>query len=107
MKRLKRSPLRKYFTFFFLFLSFSPLFLSKIVSCQTQHSLYLNKIGECNFVVGYDVSVTGNYAYVTNNDGIMIVDITDPSRPAKVSEILTDQPIVDHRSTCLARELRK
>jgi hypothetical protein len=52
---------------------------------------FLNKIGECNFVVGYDINVYGGYAYVTNNDGVMIVDISDPTRPRLNSEILTNQ----------------
>ncbi|TFG18755.1 MAG: hypothetical protein EU530_08250 [Promethearchaeota archaeon] len=58
---------------------------------QTQHSMYLNKIGECSFVVGYDVQVYGGYAYVTNNDGVMVVDVSNPSNPKVASEILTEQ----------------
>ncbi|MBN2157680.1 MAG: hypothetical protein JW776_16655 [Candidatus Lokiarchaeota archaeon] len=85
---MKRSLLRSSFHLFFIF---SSLLLGSTGSAQTQNSHYLNKIGECNFVVGYDVDVEGNYAYVTNNDGVMIIDVSNPKNPDKVSEILTSQ----------------
>ncbi|MHA1112241.1 MAG: LVIVD repeat-containing protein [Promethearchaeota archaeon] len=87
---MKRSQLRSSTLFFSIFLLFSPSILISTTLAQ-DYSYYLNKIGECNFVVGYDVNVAGDYAYVTNNDGVMIVDVSNPSRPTKVSEILTDQ----------------
>ena len=85
---MKRSQLRSSTLFFSIFLLFSPSILISTAGAQ-DYSMYLNKIGECNFVVGYDVSVAGDYAYVTNNDGVMIVDVSNPSHPTKVSEILT------------------
>lgn len=87
---VKRSLLRSSITIFLIFFIFSSSFL--ILNSSTQdETYYLNKIGECDFVVGYDVNVVGDYAYVTNNDGVMIVDVSNPERPRKVSDILTDQ----------------
>jgi len=56
---------------------------------QTSQGLYLNKIGFINIEVGYDVHVVGDYAYVTNNDGLMIIDIQNPQNPQKVGELLS------------------
>ena len=55
---------------------------------QTPQSLYLNRVGFLNIEVGYDVHVVGDYAYVTNNEGLMIIDIQDPSNPQKVGELI-------------------
>jgi len=59
------------------------------VQAQTSQSLYLNRVGFLDIEVGYDVHVVENYAYVTNNDGLMIIDIQNPQNPQKVGEILT------------------
>ncbi len=55
---------------------------------QTTQRLYLNRVGLCDIEVGYDVQVQGDYAYVTNNDGLMIIDVSNPSNPNKVGELL-------------------
>ena len=56
---------------------------------QTVYSLYLNRVGFLNLEVGYDVHVVGDHAYVTNNDGLMIIDIQEPHNPQKVGEVLS------------------
>ena len=66
-----------------------PLFLIDSKAQVTQR-LYLNRVGFCDIEVGYDVQVQGDYAYVTNNDGLMIIDISNPSNPEKVGEILSE-----------------
>ena len=71
-----------------LFMLVSSIF-SFNVQAQTSQSLYLNRVGFLNIEVGYDVHVVGNYAYVTNNDGLMIIDIQDPHHPQKVGEVLS------------------
>ncbi len=91
MTELKRFQLRNHFSFFFIFFIFSSLFMTSTISAQTHHSMYLNKIGDINLEVGYDVQVAGDYAYVTNNDGVMVVDVSNPRNPTKVSEISTTQ----------------
>ncbi|MFX0205202.1 MAG: LVIVD repeat-containing protein [Candidatus Hodarchaeota archaeon] len=39
--------------------------------------------------VGYEVFVQGDYAYVTNNDGTKIIDVTNPSNPRSSGIIST------------------
>lgn len=39
--------------------------------------------------VGYNVDMAEGYAYVTNNDGVVIVDVRQPKRPRKVGMIPT------------------
>ncbi|MFX1569057.1 MAG: LVIVD repeat-containing protein [Promethearchaeota archaeon] len=63
-------------------------FLSINCRAQTSQTLYLNSVGMCDIEVGYDVQVHGNYAYVTNNDGLMVIDVSNPSNPNKVGELL-------------------
>ena len=70
-----------------LFIVMIPLF-SLNSKAQTNQQLYLNRIGFCSLEVGYDVQVVGDRAYVTNNDGLMIVDIQNPQNPQKIGEIL-------------------
>ena len=92
--------LRKWFKFSFkniqktvyitlvLFMLMFPLFFLNSRAQVTQ-SLYLNRVGFINLEVGYDVHVVGNHAYVTNNDGLMIINIQDPQNPQKVGEVLS------------------
>jgi len=65
-----------------------PLFLIDSKAQVTQR-LYLNRVGFCDIEVGYDVQVQGDYAYVTNNDGLMIIDISNPSTPEKKFTLFT------------------
>lgn len=39
--------------------------------------------------VGYGIYVDDAYAYITNNDGVIIFDVQKPSHPRKVGKILT------------------
>lgn len=64
------------------------LILSKSSKAQTNQSFYLNKVGFIDIEVGYDVHVVGDYAYVTNNDGLIIIDVSDPRNPEKIGEFL-------------------
>jgi len=70
-----------------LFIITIPIF-PKNTKAQTSQTLYLNRIGFIDIEVGYDVHVVGDYAYVTNNDGLMIIDVSDPRNPAKIGEFL-------------------
>jgi len=60
------------------------------LAVNSQNSLHLNKVGSCFLVVGYSVSIHGKYAYVTNNDGLMIIDVENPKNPKKIAEIPTE-----------------
>ncbi|MEE9377299.1 MAG: hypothetical protein V3V33_04605 [Candidatus Lokiarchaeia archaeon] len=74
----------------FFLLALTVPILSINSKAQTNQELYLNRVGFCNIEVGYDVHVQGDYAYVTNNDGLMIIDVSNPSNPEKIGEVLLD-----------------
>ena len=71
-----------------LFTLISPAFFLNS-RAQTAQRLYLNRVGFIDLEVGYDVHIVGNHAYVTNNEGLMIIDIQDPHNPQKVGEVLS------------------
>ena len=52
---------------------------------QTTYSPHL--IGEILIGVTHEVFVEGDYAYVTANEALIIIDISNPSIPKKISEI--------------------
>jgi len=66
----------------------SLMLISCISACHSQGTLslvsYSKKAG-----VGYRVCTSDGYAYVTNNDGVVIFDVHQPRRPRKVGEITT------------------
>ncbi|MEE9410790.1 MAG: hypothetical protein V3V41_07675 [Candidatus Heimdallarchaeota archaeon] len=72
---------------FVLFL-ISILFLNlELISSNAQTEMFINKIstvGEAG-EMGYDVSISGDYAYITSNDGLDIVNIQDPYNPKKIT----------------------
>ncbi|MFX1470350.1 MAG: LVIVD repeat-containing protein [Promethearchaeota archaeon] len=72
----------------FIILTLTIHIFSIYSKAQTTERLHLNSVGFCDIEVGYDVHVQGDYAYVTNNDGLMIIDISNPSDPVKVGELL-------------------
>ena len=51
---------------------------------------YINRISKVSGM-GYDVAVSGDYAFVTSNDGLDIINIQDPYNPHKESVIETDE----------------
>ncbi|MFX1389104.1 MAG: LVIVD repeat-containing protein [Promethearchaeota archaeon] len=48
----------------------------------------MNRVGFCDIEVGYDVHVVGDLAYSTNNDGLMIINVSNPRVPVKIGEAL-------------------
>ena len=64
----------------------NPIFL---VSGQTIDSdvIYLNKVAECKFEVGYSIKIDDNIAYVSDNDGVIIIDVENPKKPKKIGRI--------------------
>lgn len=63
---------------FLLIVILFPSFLSFSSVCSAQ-SFDLIKVDEYNINVGYTINVEGNYAYIADNNGISIFDISDPS----------------------------
>ncbi|MHA1212358.1 MAG: LVIVD repeat-containing protein [Candidatus Heimdallarchaeota archaeon] len=76
---------------------FSGLIIGIIILCnpiflangQTIDSdvIYLNKVAECTFEVGYRIDIEDNVAYVTDNNGVMVIDIENPRKPKKIGRI--------------------
>jgi len=60
-----------------------------LVNGQTIDSdvIYLNKVAECTFEVGYRIDIEDNVAYVTDNDGAIVIDIENPKKPKKIGRI--------------------
>jgi hypothetical protein len=58
-----------------------------LVSTRAQEGYTLNLVGSLNTGITYDVHVDGNIAYLTNNQGVDILDISDISNPKKISTI--------------------
>ena len=85
---LMRSTWRILWRFFFsaLFL-FSNLPIITITS--NDGSVFLNKIAVCNFEIGYRIAVTNSTAFVSDNSGVMFIDITSPTRPSVITHFDT------------------
>ncbi|MBN2380823.1 hypothetical protein JXM67_13575 [candidate division WOR-3 bacterium] len=60
-----------------------------LLNCLTQED-QLCRIGRVKIGVAYDVFVHDDYAYVSNNDGVVVIDISDRTKPRKVALIDTD-----------------
>ncbi|MFX0113284.1 MAG: LVIVD repeat-containing protein [Candidatus Hodarchaeota archaeon] len=59
------------------------------VICSIGLIYYISENGlpGITFNVGYDVYVDNNYAYISNNDGIAIYDVTNPKNTKKVGNL--------------------
>ncbi len=70
--------------YFFLFLIFILFLNLELISSNAQTEMFINKISTVRGM-GYDVSISGDYAYFTSNDGLDIVNIQDPYNPEKIT----------------------
>ena len=48
---------------------------------------YLNYISDCYVNVGYHVNIIADYAFVADNDGISVIDISDPTDISRLTII--------------------
>jgi len=48
-------------------------------TANTNETLYLNHISDCYVNVGYHINIKDDYAFVADNDGITVIDISDPN----------------------------
>ncbi len=81
IKHKKRTGIILYF--FLIVLLIASL---EIMPSLAQQHVYLNKVATSGSM-GYDVCISGDYAYVTGNDGFEIFDISNPFKPSKVGEL--------------------
>jgi len=58
-----------------------------ISTCKSQG--VLSRVSTSKAGVAYDVYVEESYAYLTNNDGVIIFDVSQPDSPQKAGEILS------------------
>ena len=65
-----------------LCLIFTPLTSTKLISSDESTEWYVNRISKVSGV-GYDVEISGDYAYVTSNDGLDIINIEDLYNPRR------------------------
>jgi len=65
------------------------IFSSDIVFGQAT----LTKIGKFNTGMSYGLSIKSNYAYVTTNTSLIILDIKNPDKPVTASELVIGSPI--------------
>lgn len=62
-----------------------------VLSSEAQTEFYVNRITSIGGSgAGYDVDINGNYAYITGNDGYIVIDIQNPARPKKIGEFGID-----------------
>ncbi|MCG3220802.1 MAG: hypothetical protein H7641_05420 [Candidatus Heimdallarchaeota archaeon] len=62
-----------------------------LLSSEAQAEFYINKVTTIGGSgTGYDIEIDGNYAYITGNDGFIVIDIQNPSKPNKISEFDID-----------------
>lgn len=77
--------LKSFIILFSLFIS------SYLTASDAQSQLYLNKVAKLSgFGIGYRIVIQNKYAYITENEGFIIVDIENPLKPTKVGEFLSD-----------------
>ena len=56
-------------------------------ACAPLSQTPIRRVGRLDTGTAYDVQVQGDYAFVGNNDGVVIVDITQRNRPRKMATI--------------------
>lgn len=85
--RKKEKEVLKFILFFLMII----IFLFPDISNTEAQSLYLKKIADLKGMgVGYDIMIQDIYAYITGNDGFIVVDIENPYEPTKVGEFLNE-----------------
>ena len=53
----------------------------------------LKKIGKFNTGMSYGLSIANDYAYITTNTSLIILDVTTPEKPVKVGELAVGSPV--------------
>ncbi len=70
----------------YIFLVFL-LSLTYLPTSDAQVTVYVNKVASMSVDgIGYDITIKDNYAYITGNDGFIVVDIETPHKPKQVGE---------------------
>jgi hypothetical protein len=59
--------------------------LLPLAACTSSPEGPLRRIGRVKVGVAYGVALEGDFAYVTNNDGVVLVDVSDPAEPRRTA----------------------
>jgi hypothetical protein len=70
-------------------LRFLPLIIFTAVAFPLAFGMEITHIGEYNFGVAYDVVIREEVAYLSGNEGVEVIKITDRSNPVKLTRIST------------------
>ncbi|MFW9851380.1 MAG: LVIVD repeat-containing protein [Candidatus Thorarchaeota archaeon] len=88
MRVEKKIFFRKFFSFWIVLLLF---LFSNISTSKAQTQFYINQIASFGGAgVGYDVSIVGDFVYITGNEGYVVGDVKNPSKPNKIGEFKID-----------------
>ena len=52
----------------------------------------IHRVGKLDTGTAYDVDVQGDQAFVTGNDGLVVIDIREPSRPKRLPPLIWEKP---------------
>ncbi|MCG3220803.1 MAG: hypothetical protein H7641_05425 [Candidatus Heimdallarchaeota archaeon] len=79
----KLSYNKIYFVLFLILILFLNL---ELISSDAQTEMFINKISTVGGM-GYDIEIYDNYAYITSNGGVEIINIQDPYNPEKITTL--------------------
>ncbi len=88
MKMNKWILSKRFFSFWTIILL---VLVSYTLTSKALTQFYINQIAKFSSAgVGYDICVDGNFVYITGNEGYVVGDIQDPSKPKKICEFKID-----------------
>jgi hypothetical protein len=62
------------------------------LSSEAQAQIFLNRVASIGGSgLGYDVDIDGDYCYITGNNGYIVVDIENPTKPKKIGNFELDE----------------
>lgn len=76
------------FKLFFIIIILS-VFSSYIVLAKAT----LTKVGKFNTGMSYGLSIKNNFAYITTNTSLFILDVKNPEKPVKAGELIVGTPV--------------
>ena len=68
------------------------IFLLAFISQGISAKPDLKKIGQYNTGMSYGLAIKNNYAYITTNSSLFILDVKNPEKPVKSSEFVVGSP---------------
>ena len=74
------------------------LFLVSVIftipcNARQKDDIRLKKIGRFNVGMAYGLVISNNHTYITTNNGLVILDISNPKKPKRIGSLETGQPV--------------